>query len=43
MGVDAMVVKTHGSADMKSFMGALKLIKEAIKVETLKKIKEVLK
>ncbi|MCP4336754.1 MAG: phosphate acyltransferase PlsX [Mycoplasma sp.] len=43
MGVDAMVVKTHGSADMKSFMGALKLIKEAIKVESLKKIKEVLK
>lgn len=42
LGVNKIAVKTHGSADYKQFYSALRMLKESIQFDLLKKIKKVI-
>ena len=42
LGVNKIAVKTHGSADIKQFYSALRLLKESIEFEVLQKIRKEL-
>ncbi len=43
MGVDGIVIKTHGSSDAKAYAGSFNLIKKAIKTDAINKIRKAVK